>query len=89
MAFRSFIMSIILAILFTWFALSNSDPVRVSLLFWSFNTHLSILIFISILVGILFTGLISAMEQRKFLSTISELESKLKVEEKLIKGEKK
>lgn len=89
MAFRSFIMSIVLAIIFTWFALSNSDPVKVHLLVWSLNTYISILIFISILVGILFTGIISAMEQRKFLSTIKELESKLKQEEAIIKGEKK
>lgn len=82
-------MSIILAMLLTWFALLNSQVVSISLLVWSFNTYLSIVIFISILVGILFTGLISAMEQRKFLSRISELEGKLKVEEKLIKGEKK
>ncbi len=89
MAFRSLVMSIILAMLLTWFALLNSQVVSISLLVWSFNTYLSIVIFISILVGILFTGLISAMEQRKFLSRISELEGKLKVEEKLIKGEKK
>ena len=82
-------MSIVLAIIFTWFALSNSQVVSVSLLFWSFNTYLSILIFISVLIGILFTGIISAMEQRKFLSTIKELESKLKQEEAIIKGEKK
>jgi uncharacterized integral membrane protein len=82
-------MSVILAMLLTWFALLNSQVVSISLLFWSFNTYLSIVIFISMLVGILFTGLISAMEQRKFLSTIKELESKLKQEEAIIKGEKK
>ena len=89
MAFRSLVMSVILAMLLTWFALLNSQVVSISLLVWSFNTYLSIVIFISILVGIFFTGLISAMEQRKFLSRIKELESKLKQEEEIIKGEKK
>jgi uncharacterized integral membrane protein len=88
MAFRSLVISIILAILFTWFALSNSQIVSVALLIWSFQTPLSILIFISILFGILIAGLISAMEQGKFLHKIKELENKLKQEE-IVKGEKK
>ena len=88
MAFRSLVMSILLALLFTWFALANSQVVTVSLMVWTFHPPLSILIFISILIGILFAGLISVMDQGNFHRKIKELESKLKNEEDLIKGGK-
>jgi lipopolysaccharide assembly protein A len=79
--FRSLVISIILAIIFTWFALSNSQIVNVSILIWSFQVSLSLVILISILIGVIITGLISAMEQARMLGKIKELEKNAKTEE--------
>jgi uncharacterized integral membrane protein len=86
---RSLVMAIILAIIFTWFAISNSQVVKVSLLVWSFEVSLSLLILVSVLIGIILTGLISAMEQTKLIAKINELQGKVKHDEELLKGEKK
>ncbi len=82
-------MAIILAIIFTWFAVSNSQVVKVSLLVWSFQFSLSLLILISVLIGIILTGLIAAMEQTKLIAKIGELQGQVKHDEELLKGEKK
>ena len=86
---KSLVIAIILAILFTWFALANSQIVTVSLLIWSFQVSLSLVILVCILIGVIFTGIISAGEQGRMLGKIRELESKLKHEEEILKGEKK
>ncbi|MFH1710173.1 MAG: LapA family protein [bacterium] len=89
MSFRTLILSITLAIFFTWFALANSQMVTVSILIWNLNVSLSLVILISILIGVIFTGIISAAEQTRMFGKIRELESKLKHDEELLKGEKK
>jgi putative membrane protein len=86
---RSLVMAIILAIIFTWFAISNSQVVKVSLLIWSLQVSLSLLILISVLIGIILTGLISAMEQTRLIAKIGELQGQVKHDEELLKGEKK
>ncbi len=86
---RSLITAIILAIIFTWFALANSQMVTVSIFIWSFQVSLSLVILISILIGIIFTGIVSAAEEARMLGNIRELENKLKNDEGLLKGEKK
>lgn len=86
---RSLIIAIILAILFTWFALANSQVVTVSILIWSVHVSLSMVILISILIGVILTGLISAGEQTRMFGKIRELENKLKHDEDILKGEKK
>jgi putative membrane protein len=86
---RSLVMAIILAIIFTWFAISNSQVVTVSLLVWSLQVSLSLLILISVLIGVILTGLISAMEQTRLIAKINELQGKVKHDEELLKGEKK
>jgi uncharacterized integral membrane protein len=86
---RTLIMALILAIVFTWFALSNSQIEKVSILIWSFQIPLSLLILVSILIGIIFTGIVFSMEQTKLLGKMRELERKLKTEEEILKGEKK
>lgn len=88
---RNLIFSIVLAILFTWFALANSQSVTVSLLIWKLQMSLSLVILLSIMIGILFTGILSAAEQARMLGKINELENKLKHDEELLspKGEKK
>jgi uncharacterized integral membrane protein len=86
---RSLVIAIILAIFFTWFALANSQVVAVSFLIWSVQVSLSLVILISVLIGVILTGLMSAAEQARMLSQIRELERKLKTEEEILKGEKK
>jgi uncharacterized integral membrane protein len=77
MMFKNLVVSIILAIVFTWFALANSQPVTVSLLFRSWQVSLSLVILICLLLGVIFTGLVSAAEQRKMYSKQKELEKKI------------
>jgi len=79
--FRSLVISIILAMIFTWFALSNSVIVKVSILLWSWQISLSLVILISVLIGVIITGMISAMEQTRLLVRIKELEKLSKTEE--------
>jgi uncharacterized integral membrane protein len=86
---KSLIIAIILAIFFTWFALSNAALAKVSILIWSIDVSLSLVILISILIGVIFTGILSAAEQARMLGKIRELENKLKHDEELLKGEKK
>ena len=83
---KSLIIAIILAIFFTWFALSNAALAKVSILIWSIDVSLSLVILISILIGVIFTGILSAAEQARMLGKIRELENKLKHDEELLKG---
>ena len=89
MQLKNLVLSIILAIFFTWFALANSQMVTVSILFRNIQVSLSLVILISILIGVILTGLISAAEQTRMFGKIREIEGKLKHDEELLKGEKK
>lgn len=88
MSIKNLVLSVILAILFTWFALANSQNATLSLFVWQLNISLSLVILISILIGVIFTGLISAAEQARMLMKIKELEGKIKHDEELLKGDK-
>ena len=83
---RILTLSIVLAIVFTWFALSNSQVVTVSLMLWSKQISLSLVILISILIGIIFTAVIAAWEQTRILAQFREVEKKLKHDEDLLHG---
>jgi uncharacterized integral membrane protein len=85
---KNLITAIILAIVFTWFALANSQVVNVSIFIWSFQVSLSMVILVSILVGVIFTGIVSASEQARMMGKIKELEKNLKNDENILKGEK-
>ncbi len=89
MSARNIIVSVILAILFTWFALVNSATVTVSLIFRSYTLSLSLIILCCILIGVIFTALISLFDQRKLMSRIKELEKQVKKEEKPAEEAKK
>jgi uncharacterized integral membrane protein len=89
MQLKNLVLSIILAIFFTWFALANSQMVTVSILIRNIQVSLSLVILISILVGVILTGIISAAEQTRMFGKIREIEGKLKHDEELLKGEKK
>jgi uncharacterized integral membrane protein len=91
MSIKNIVFSVILAIFFTWFALANSQPVTLSVLIWKYTASLSLIILLSILIGIIITGLLSVAEESKLLKKIKELEGKLKHDEELLspKEEKK
>jgi len=89
MSIRNLVLSIILAIFFTWFALANSTVVTVSILIWKIHVSLSLVILVSILIGVIFTGIMSAGEQSKMYAKIKNLEKELKHDEDILKGEKK
>jgi uncharacterized integral membrane protein len=89
MQLKNLVLSIILAIFFTWFALANSQMVTVSILIRNIQVSLSLVILISILVGVILTGIISAAEQTRMFGKIRDIEGKLKHDEALLKGEKK
>jgi uncharacterized integral membrane protein len=82
MSIKSLLMSVVLAILFSWFALANSQAVTVSLLLWNYQVPLFLVILISMMLGILFTGLISAVEENKLMGKLKDLEKTLKKSEK-------
>ena len=79
---RNLVISITLAIFFTWFALANSQTVTLSILIWKYQLSLSLVILISILIGIILTGNISAKEENKLFGKIKELEKQSKPSEK-------
>ena len=89
MPLRNLVLSIILAIFFTWFALANSQMVTVSILIRNIQVSLSLVILISILIGVILTGVISAAEQTRMFGKIRDIEGKLKHDEALLKGDKK
>ena len=87
--FRNLILSVILAIIFTWFALTNAQTVTVTILVQSFTVSLALVILVCILLGVILTGIISAAEQTKMLAKIRDLEGKLKHDEELIASKDK
>jgi len=86
---KSLISAIVLAIILTWFALANSQIVTVSLLIWSVQVSLSLVMLLSMLIGVIVTGILSAGEQSKMFAKIKNLEKELKHDEDILKGEKK
>jgi len=86
---KSLIGAIVLAIILTWFALANSQIVTVSLLIWSVQVSLSLVMLLSMLIGVIVTGILSAGEQSKMFAKIKNLEKELKHDEDILKGEKK
>ena len=70
------VLSLIFAAFLTAFALSNSQVIAVSLVFWQGQMSLALVILISILVGVICTGIVAVLEELKLIRRIKELESK-------------
>jgi uncharacterized integral membrane protein len=85
MWFKNLLLSIFLAVVFTWFAIANSQSVTLSVLIWRFNMSLSLVVLISALVGVIFTGLVAAMEQTRMYGKMKDVEGKLKHDEEILK----
>jgi uncharacterized integral membrane protein len=89
MSIKNIAISVILAIIFTWFALVNSTTVTVSLIFRSYTLSLSLVILVSILIGVIIAGLVSATEETRMMGKIRGLEKLVKKEEKQVEEAKK
>lgn len=89
--FKNMIFSVLLAILLTWFALTNAQQVTVTVLFRSYQFSLSLVILICVLIGVIISGLTAVMEESRLLKKIKDLEAKVKHDESLLmpQGEKK
>ena len=63
----------------TAFAVANSTPVSVNLIFWqSRQMSLSIVILVSVLTGFSFAGLLALYQKVKDLLKMADLEAKLR-----------
>ena len=63
----------------TAFAVANSTPVSVNLIFWqSREMSLSIVILVSVLAGFSFAGLLALYQKIRDLLKIADLETKLR-----------
>jgi len=82
---RSSILALIFAVFITSFVLQNAGVTTVSFLFTRIQTSLAIVIIISILVGVICTGIIAFFEQLKLRKQVMELEKKIKEYEPVFK----
>lgn len=82
---RSSILALIFAIFITAFVLQNAGVITVSFVFMQVQTSLAIVIIVSILVGVICTGIIAVLEQARSGKRIGELEKKLKDYEPVFK----
>jgi len=82
---RSSILALIFAVFITSFVLQNAGIITVSFIFRKVQTSLAIVIIVSILVGVLCTGIIAVLEQLRLNRKIAELEKKIKEYEAVYK----
>ncbi|MFC1559656.1 lipopolysaccharide assembly LapA domain-containing protein [Candidatus Margulisiibacteriota bacterium] len=75
------VLSLIFAAFLTAFALSNSQNTKVSLVFWQGEMSLALVILVSILTGVICTGIVAVIEETKMLRHIKKLEEKVKEQE--------
>ncbi|MEK7377202.1 MAG: LapA family protein [Candidatus Margulisiibacteriota bacterium] len=70
---------LILSIIITAFAVANSAPVIVNLIFWqSQQMSLSIVILVSVLIGFSFAGILALYQKIKDSLKIRNLESRIR-----------
>jgi uncharacterized integral membrane protein len=82
---RSSILALIFAVFITSFVLQNAGIITVSFLFKKVQTSLAIVIIVSILVGVICTGIIAFFEQLKLNKKVAELKKKLEEYEPVYK----
>lgn len=84
---QSAILGLLLAIFVTTFALVNAQITSVNLIFWQIpEISLALIILISVLIGVIFTGIVSVIEQSRLQKKIKELEKKITEYEPVYKG---
>jgi len=82
---RSAILALIFAVFITSFVLQNASVVNVSFIIKSVQMSLAIVIIVSILFGVICTGIIAVFEQMRLHRKIAELEKKIKEYEPVFK----
>ena len=85
---RSSILALIFAVLITSFVLQNAGLTTISFVFTKVQTSLAIVMIVSLLMGVICTGIIAFLEQHKLNKRIAELEKKLKDYEPVYKEAK-
>jgi len=75
---RTATLSLVFATMLTAFALSNSQTTKISLIFWRGDVSLALIILISILIGVICTGVLAIAEETKLMRQIKHLEDKVK-----------
>lgn len=74
---------LVLAVIVTMFAVSNSSAVTVNLIFWQAQqVSLAVVILVSVLAGVIFTSLIALYQKFRDSWKIYQLESRVKELEK-------
>ncbi len=82
---RSTILALIFAVFITSFVLQNAGVITINLLFKRVQTSLAIVIIVSVLIGVICTGIIAFFEQLKINRKVIQLEKKLKEYEPVYK----
>jgi len=82
---RSTILALIFAVAIVSFVLQNAGIITVNLLFKKVETSLAIVIIVSVLIGVICTGIIAFFEQLKINRKVLHLEKKLKEYEPVYK----
>ena len=83
---QSSVLGLLLAIFVTIFALLNTVPTPVDFLLFKIpSISLALVIMISVLAGVICTGIVAVIEQVRLLKKISELEKKIKTYEPVFK----
>lgn len=82
---RSSILALIFAVFITSFVLQNAGIITINLLFKRVQTSLAIVIIVSVLIGVICTGIIAFFEQLKLNRRIIQLEKKVKEYEPVYK----
>ncbi len=82
---RSSILALIFAVFITAFVLQNASVTTISFLFGKLETSLAIVIIVSVLIGVICTGIIAFLEQLRLHKKIAELEKKIKEYEPVFK----
>lgn len=79
-----FIIGLILAIIITVFALSNSEPVSISLLFHEFNASQALIIFVSAAVGAIIVATLGMVRYIRRMTEIRRLKKEIETLKKEI-----
>ena len=83
---NSSILGLIFAILIVIFAIQNTATTTISFLFYSISgISVALVLLISVLIGVICTGFVAVVEQKRLLKKIAELEKKIKEYEPVYK----
>jgi uncharacterized integral membrane protein len=83
---NSSILGLVFAILIVIFAIQNTATTSINFLFYSISgISVALVLLISVLIGVICTGFVAVVEQKRHLKKIAELEKKVKEYEPVYK----